>query len=116
MKQSKSIAHDMALFAKLLDKGLGFDERVRKGQMFGCPAVFHGRKMALCVMGTHIGLKVPAETAASARQHPDITDFCPYGKAPMREWIQIPGTIDALSNHSDLILEAILYAERLDAK
>ena len=38
---------------------------LREGRMFGCPAVYVGRRMAACVLGSEVGLRLHAATATA---------------------------------------------------
>lgn len=116
MEPDEKTVHDRDVYERLLVVARDLNPDVRESKMFGSPAVFHGRKMALCVFGNEIGMKVPEEIANEARQAADVMDFQPYGKSRMREWIKIPGSAEAMDQHRDLLLEAILYAERLDRR
>ena len=49
-----AIEHDTALFQALMESCRAIDPKVRTGIMFGCPGVFHGRRMAACVYGEAI--------------------------------------------------------------
>lgn len=62
---------------------------VRERRMFGFPAFFVGGKMFACLYENGIGIKLPASEAERALACPGISPFQPYGKKPMREWIQI---------------------------
>ena len=62
---------------------------VCEGRMFGYPAFFVGRRMFACVYGEGVGIKVPAELAACLLERTDTEPFRPYGKATMKEWVQI---------------------------
>lgn len=105
------IVHNQDLFIALLEKSKWIDPQVRKGNMFGCPAVFHGKRMAVCVYGELLGLKVPEHIATSCIDNGTAISFQPYGKRKMREWIAIRGGLDVLDTHIDLITTAIAYAE-----
>lgn len=61
---------------------------VRPGKMFGFPAFYAGRKLFVCIYGEGVGLKLP-EDAVRKLRGPHIVPFQPYGKPPMREWIEI---------------------------
>lgn len=82
--QRYSEAHQRALRA-LLEK----HSVVHEGRMFGHPAWFVGRRMFACVYGDGVGIKVPSVVAAELLTRSDIVPFQPYGKARMREWVQI---------------------------
>jgi hypothetical protein len=103
--------HDTALFEVLLAESRQLDQGVREGRMFGCPAVYHGRKMAACVYGEQIGLRVPEAIAADSIRAGRATAFRPYGKPAMREWIQINPRHSKLAAYRDLLGAAIAFAE-----
>ncbi len=106
-----ALKHDRKLFDALLDLALRIDPAVRSGSMFGCPAAFHGRKMAACVYGDKIGLKVPEELAKAALASGRAVPFTPYGKAKMREWIMLAAGDGELDKIGDLLALALAYAE-----
>lgn len=62
---------------------------VREGRMFGHPAWFVGRRMFACVYGDGVGLKLPEAEATALLKRAGVVRFQPYGKAPMREWVQV---------------------------
>ena len=96
----------------ILDDFLSQYENVRIGQMFGYPAYYVGRSMFACLYEGKVGLKVPEATADEARAREGISDFQPYGKPKMREWIQIDFDSDEeLRQYSDLRDAAVRYAE-----
>lgn len=111
-----ALKHDRKLFDALLDFARTVDPAVRGGSMFGCPAAFHGRKMAACVYGGKIGLKLPEELAKATLASGRAVPFTPYGKAKMREWIMLAADGGELDKIGDLLASAIAYAEANDAK
>lgn len=62
---------------------------VRPGKMFGFPAFYAGRKLFACIYGEGVGLKLPEQTVRALLLVPHIVPFQPYGKPPMREWVEI---------------------------
>lgn len=106
----KSDGHDVALYQALLKLAFTEPTDLREGQMFGAPAIYVGRRMAACVLGGEVGLRVPAGVAAYARNNGRARAFTPYGKSPMREWIALDLSPDQLSDASDLIAAAIAFA------
>jgi hypothetical protein len=56
MKKDMPLQHDMALFDTLLAEAKLRNPEVRRGSMFGSPALFLGRRMIGCVFGPTIGL------------------------------------------------------------
>lgn len=96
----------------ILDSFLSQYENVRIGQMFGYPAYYVGRSMFACLYEGKIGLKLPEGTANEARTTEGISDFQPYGKPKMREWVQFDfDSEEGLKRYMDLIDAAIWYAE-----
>jgi TfoX/Sxy family transcriptional regulator of competence genes len=84
--------------------------------MFGCPAIYVGRKMAACVLHNEVGLRVPAQVADAARSSGRARPFTPYGKHPMREWIALDLPADRLHLAHDLLEAAMRFASENDAK
>jgi len=74
---------------KILDQLLLSNSLIRKGIMFGFPAYYVGKKLAMCVYENGIGIKVPQQTATRLIEEGKAIPFQPYGKRKMREWIQI---------------------------
>jgi hypothetical protein len=105
------LQHDRRLFEALLEWARRIDPDVRGGSMFGCPAAYHGRKLAACIYGDKIGLKVPFEVAKAALEARRAVPFTPYGKPQMREWIMIAVGEDRLDDIGDLLQAALSYAE-----
>jgi hypothetical protein len=107
--------HDMALFDELRRLALASAPDLREGGMFGCPALYVGRKLACCVMGKEIGLRVPQRIADGARTSGRARAFTPYGKRPMREWIALDLSPPNLHRADDLIREAVGFARKNNA-
>ena len=96
----------------ILDDFLSKYEMVRIGQMFGYPAYYVGRSMVACLYEGKVGLRVPENTANEARTKDGISDFQPYGRPKMREWIQFDfESEEGLRPYKDLIEAAIRYAK-----
>lgn len=108
--------HDHDLFESLLAFARSADPDVRSGSMFGCPAIFQGRKMAACVFGEEIGMKVPRTLAVSVLTNGRAAPFTPYGRKPMREWISVRGPADELPRVEDLLKAALVYAKQNDSR
>lgn len=108
-------AHDMALFARLRAAASQAGPPVRDGRMFGCPALYVGRRMMGCVFGDEVGLRVPAAVADAARASGRARHFTPHGRAPMREWIAIGAGGAGLDAAADLVRAAAAFAAENDA-
>ena len=77
--------HQVVLNAMLLGK-----TGVRAGKMFGFPAYYAGKKLAICLYEEGVGIKLPAATAEQLMSSdPKAVPFQPLGKPRMREWVQI---------------------------
>ncbi len=82
----------------------------RTGHMFGHPALYAGRRLAVCAYGCGLGLKVPAERAGELIDSGRAMHFQPYGKSPMRNWVYVPtATSDDVDELAVLIAEAIAF-------
>lgn len=90
---------------------------VHVGKMFGYPAYYVGRAMFACLYEGEVGLKLPEASANEAREKKEITDFHPYGKPKMREWIQFDFDSEReLCQYKHLIDAAIEYAKTRNSK
>lgn len=74
--------------------------------MFGCPALYVGRKLALCVYEDRIGMRVPEVVATRAKSTKRAGAFTPK---PMREWIAVTAAED-LAEFQDLFEVALRFA------
>lgn len=83
------VVHDRDLFEALLGRVRATEPEVRGGAMFGSPAAFAGSRMAFCVFERSVGLKLPEARARELIAAGEAVPFQPFGKAPMREWIQM---------------------------
>lgn len=81
---------------------------VREGRMFGLPAWFVGRRMFACIHGDGIGLKLPEAEATALLKRAHVVRFQPYGKAPMREWVQVNRARPADYRRDRAMLEAAI--------
>ena len=112
MKTVPRLLHDRGLFEVAFAQVEALDPAVREGTMFGCPATFVGAQMAFCVYGSGIGVKLPAPRAAMLVDAGRAIAFQPYGRAPMREWVEIRITRDRVAEIANVLIEAIEYARR----
>ena len=63
---------------------------VREGKMFGFPAYYAGKKLAICLYEEGVGMKLPEATVKRLlAEDENAIPFQPYGKPKMREWVQI---------------------------
>ena len=110
MKDVPRLLHDRGLFDVAFAHVRDIDASVHEGAMFGCPAAFVGAHMASCVYGSGIGIRLPAERAAALVHMGRAFAFQPYGRAPMREWVEIRITRDRVAEIAGVLIEAVEYA------
>jgi len=110
MKTEPRLLHDVGLFETVFACVHDKDPSVREGAMFGCPAVFVGSHLALCVYGSGIGIKLPAERAAMLVSTGRAFAFQPYGRSAMREWVEIRIPRERVGEIAPVLIEAIEYA------
>ena len=89
-----------------LDQLLLHHPGVRPGSMFGCPAYYIDRRLFACVYGDCVGIKLPAAIATSLVAERRASRFQPYGKARMREWVQLCRS-SSVAYHDDAELLAV---------
>jgi TfoX/Sxy family transcriptional regulator of competence genes len=106
----KPLNHDAELFSALAALAETLRPGVRRGAMFGCPAIYCGKKMAVCVYGPAVALKVPEALAIKAKADVRANPFRPYGRPPMREWIEAAPENRDLTPFKDLVAAALDYA------
>ena len=96
----------------VLDDLLLGDARVRPGTMFGYPAYYAGRKLALCLYEQGVGVKLPEAAAATLlATDGNVVPFRPMGRRRMREWVQIDvSRSDDLRQYAPVFEEALRYA------
>ncbi len=83
----------------------------RPGLIFGFPAFYAGGKLAACLYGTGVGLRVPPAEASDLRGAPTPA-FEPYGKV-MRAWSFLePATPGELRGEAAVLEAAIERAKR----
>jgi hypothetical protein len=101
-----SEAHKAVLDDMLLD-----DPRIRPGKMFGFPAYFVGKKLAICLYEDGVGIKLPAASVAPILEGDrNARPFQPLGKHVMREWVQIDlADSDGYRAYAPLFEESIEY-------
>ena len=112
----KALTHDKVLFDAVLARAASFNPDIRRGSMFGSPAIYVGRRMAICVYGAELGLRVPETLARKTIEDGRATPFQPYGKAPMREWIALAGGPTTLETSDNLLQAALTFAEKNNAR
>jgi len=112
MKTVPRLLHDRGLFDVAFAHVHSLDAEVREGAMFGCPAAFVGNHMAFCVYGSGIGIKLPAPRATALVEAGRAIAFQPYGRPPMREWVEIRISRDRIAEIAGVLIEAVEYARQ----
>ena len=96
--------HKVFLDKLLLDYPL-----VRLGKMFGYPAYYVGKKLAICLFEQGVGVKIPEQSVTKLLETDSNTvPFQPMGKPKMREWVQIN-----LNNSEDYIHYKAVFEESI---
>ena len=116
VKSDRVCQYDKVLFVAVLARAASSHPANRRGSMFGSPAIYVGRRMAVCVHGAELGLRAPETLARKSIEDGRATLFRPYGKAPMREWVALRGGPSALEGREGLLQAALTFAERSNAR
>jgi hypothetical protein len=75
---------------EILDELLLGQPHIRPGKMFGFPAYYVGRRLAICLYEEGVSIKLPEERVNHLLEVDGNTlPFQPMGKSKMREWLQI---------------------------
>ena len=83
----------------------------RTGHMFGFPALYAGRRLAVCTDGSGLGVKLPVQRVSELIDTGRATNFRPYNRPPMREWAHLPAsTGHEVGELTHLIAEALEFA------
>ncbi|TKC81650.1 hypothetical protein FAZ69_27175 [Trinickia terrae] len=112
MNPTPRLLHDRFLFDAAFNEVRDIDAPVREGAMFGCPAAFVGRRIAFCVYGSGLGIKLPAERAAALLESGRAFAFQPYGRAAMTEWVELRIQRDRVDEIAPVLAEAVRFAQR----
>jgi hypothetical protein len=79
--------------------------------MFGLPAFYAAGRLFACVHGEGVGLKLPEAMVEELVEMPGVRPFQPYGRPPMREWVQIDREDSQdYADDMDLLLTAMTFA------
>jgi hypothetical protein len=74
-----------------------------------------GHRMAACVCGDVIALKLPQLSLAALMEASGCTYFCPFGRHPMPRWLAFGASSPASASLDDLFNEAVSFAKELAA-
>jgi hypothetical protein len=93
----------------VLDEILLDDPRVKTGKMFGFPAYYAGRKLAICLYENGVGVKLQADKAVSLiKEDENVIPFQPLRRQKMKEWVQINLTdSEAYRNYQEILYESL---------
>lgn len=98
---------------KAVDELLGDVSGITQKTMFGVPAFFVDGRLFCCVWGDGVGLRLPMEQATTVVGADALGPFKPFGRAPMRGWVQRNGGSEGLSQDRTLILSAVEHVRGL---
>lgn len=97
--------------ARVLSEVLAGCAGIRAGHMFGFPAYYAGRRLFACVYGSGVGIKLPAARAAGLLDGGGGVPFRPYGRPPMRHWVELRRSRpEDYRKDRALLLEAAAFA------
>lgn len=103
------LLHDRELFEALLTHVRKLDDAIREGSIFGYPAIFIDDRVACCVYGSGIGIRVPAGFAQRMVDRGGAFYFQPYGRSLMREWVEIRVPRDRLDEITHVLSVSIRF-------
>ncbi|WP_321912101.1 hypothetical protein [Paraburkholderia sp. J11-2] len=103
------LLHDRALFEALLTHVQTLNVAIREGVIFGYPAIFIDDRVAFCVYGSGIGIRLPAGVAQLMVDRGRAFYFQPYGRSLMREWVEMRVPRDRLDEITHVLSESIRF-------
>lgn len=94
----------------LLDRPCGTE-----GHMFGYPAYYVNKKLAICHYGEGIALKLPAEEATALKESdPACNAFCPMGKSMGRHWVILyPENSNKILEYAQVLRASVSYLKKV---
>ena len=101
-----------------LDKLLLDYPHIRPGKMFGFPAYYVAKKLAICLYEQGVGVKLPEQSVIKLLEtDSNIVPFQPMGKPKMREWVQINlNNPENYIQYKAVFEESIRYLLEIQAK
>jgi len=108
MSASKT-SEDRALVERLVAILSTETDGLRTGTMFGWSAAYAGRKLSFCVRASIVGMKLPAAQVQRLIAVGEAAPFRPYGKPPMREWVEVTVDPDDLSGLLPLLRQSVRH-------
>ncbi|MEX3916398.1 hypothetical protein AB4Y43_09200 [Paraburkholderia sp. BR10872] len=109
------LEHSAAMLVALRIVACRYDV-IAERKFFGCPAFFVRRRMAACVYGEMIALRLPQLSVAALMKTPGCSSFQPHGRGPMRRWLAFEARSPAFTSLEDLFEEAVSFANELAAR
>lgn len=103
------LLHDRELFEALLTHVRTLDDATREGSIFGYPAIFIDDRVAFCVYGSGIGIRLPAGFAQRLVDRGRAFYFQPYGRSLMREWVEMRVPRDRLDEITHVLSVSIRF-------
>jgi hypothetical protein len=110
MPDVRTSDHDELLFDALLASLGSSALALQRRRMFGCPAAFVGRRLAFCVYGDAIAAKLPQALAQRLLDEGRAEAFRPFGRPPMKQWVQVRATVADASRLRPLLERALQHA------
>ena len=107
------LLRDRELFEALLTHVRALDDAIREGTLFGYPAIFIDGRVAFCVYGSGIGIRLPARFGQLLVDRGDAFYFQPYGRSLMREWVEMRVSRDRLDEITHVLSVSIRFVRAL---
>ena len=92
-----------------------FGPDITNRPMFGCPAFFVSRRLVPSVYKETIGFKLPAERVTEMLRQEGMSQFRPYNKPAMRQWLAVDLKSVSQTTATQLLQEAVHYARGNDS-
>ncbi|SEI63561.1 TfoX/Sxy family protein [Paraburkholderia diazotrophica] len=96
-----TLEHSAALLVALRVVACRYDA-ITERKFFGCPAFFVGRRMAACVYGDTIALKLPQLSVTTLLETRGCKQFQPYRRYPMLRWLAFDASSPAFASLEEL--------------
>jgi hypothetical protein len=84
---------------------------VQEGPMFWCPGFFIGTAMVAGVYDNQILLRLPENRVTALLETPGCSQFKPYDREPMRQWLVFDVSSPAYQMIEELFEEAVSFAQ-----
>ncbi|MGP8438648.1 hypothetical protein [Paraburkholderia fungorum] len=97
-------------FASLRAIASRYDD-VHEGPMFWCPGFFMGTTMVAGVYDNQILLRLPENRVTALLETPGCSQFKPYDREPMRQWLVFGVSSPAYQMLPELFEEAVSFAQ-----